>query len=343
MEFDINQFEDAKIIANKIADNFTSRQIKGSDNYGNNYEVELTHEALIGLGLKLDSINSYLEAEGMLNPALAKDWIYQEFHDASYPWFEYHNQLADFKSAYLKITDKWIRETVRRKSGTIVYHGPQALLGSLIDMLQAYMIRLCRAAILANDKTYAEEAVNQYRLYKTELRNPNSGCFHQGKGWLEKDEISPSPWSRGQGWLAHGLIHCIPLLQQWPDLQQELKAYFVDFMDDLIRLQTVHGCWNQLIDRPNESMPDTSGSALITEALVIGVKNEYLTDDKFYHSAVKAWAFLKQQVDEEGFVDQACKGPGTIWKVEPWLNTKAPKGEPHGIFTMLFACKAILQ
>ena len=168
MEFDINQFEDAKIIANKIANNFTSRQIKGSDNYGNNYEVELTYEALIGLGLKLDSINSYLEAEGMLNPALAKDWIYQEFHDAAYPWFEYHNQLADFKSAYLEITDKWIRETVRRKSGTIVYHGPQALLGSLIDMLQAYMIRLCRSAILANDKTYAKEAVNQYRLYRSE-------------------------------------------------------------------------------------------------------------------------------------------------------------------------------
>jgi rhamnogalacturonyl hydrolase YesR len=335
--------QEANQIARKVADNFFQRKIEGSDKYGNNYEVELSYEALIYLGLCNEKIESYLKSEGMLDPSFAKDWIYQEFHDAAYPWFESKGQLSEFKAAYLQSTDKWIQEAVRRESGTIVYHGPQALLGSLIDMLQAYMLRLCRAAVLSNDRQYAEEAVNQYRLYKKELRNPISGCFHQGKGWLENDAISPSPWSRGQGWIVHGLVHCLPLLQSWPDLQEELRANFEELLSDLLKWQTASGFWNQLIDRPAESLPDTSGTALITESLILGVKNGYLIGDKYQKSAEQAWEVLKQQVDEDGFVDQACKGPGTIWKIEPWLNTRAPNGEPHGIFSMLFVCNAILK
>lgn len=330
-------------IARKIADNFFQREIIGSDKYGNNYEVELAYEALIYLDLYLDKIESYLSSEGMLVPSFAKDWIYQEFHDAAYPWFESKGQLSEFKDAYLQTTDKWIKETVRRESGTIVYHGPQSLLGSLIDMLQAYMLRLCRAAVLSNDRQYAEEAVSQYRLYKKELRNPLSGCFHQGKGWLENDEISPSPWSRGQGWLVHGLVHCLPLLQSWPDLHEELRANFEELLTDLLKLQTASGLWNQLIDRPTESLPDSSGTALITESLIIGLKNGYVTGEKYQIAADKALEILIQQVDVEGNVGQACKGPGTIWKVDPWLNTRAPNGEPHGIFSMLFVCSAILK
>ena len=332
----------ANQIARIVADNFFQRKIEGSDKYGNNYEVELTYEALIYLGFYDDKIESYLKSEGMLDPLFAKDWIYQEFHDAAYPWFESKGQLSKFKAAYLQSTDKWIKETVRRESGTIVYHGPQALLGSLIDMLQAYMLRLCRAAVLSNDRKYAEEAVNQYRLFKKELRNPVSGCFHQGKGWLENDETSPSPWSRGQGWIVHGLVHCLPLLQSWPDLHEELRANLEELLTDLLKLQTASGFWNQLIDRPTESLPDSSGTALITESLILGLKNEYFTGGKYELAAAKAWNVLIEQVDADGYVDQACKGPGTIWKVEPWLNKRAPNGEPHGIFSMLFVCSAIL-
>jgi len=343
MAQDFFSHQEANQIARKVAANFIQRKIEGSDKYGNNYEVELTYEALIYLGICGDKIESYLKSEGMLDPSFAKDWIYQEFHDAAYPWFESKGQLSEFKAAYIKTTDKWIKETVRRECGTIVYHGPQVLLGSLIDMLQAYMIRLCRAAVLTNDRKYAEEAVNQYRLYKKELRNPVSGCFHQGKGWLENDATSPSPWSRGQGWILHGLVHCLPLLQSWPDLQEELRDNFEELLIDLLKLQTTSGFWNQLIDRPTESLPDSSGTALITESLILGLKNEYLSGKKYEIAAERAWKVLIQQVDADGFVDQACKGPGTIWKTEPWFNKKAPNGEPHGIFSMLFVCSAILK
>ena len=127
------------------------------------------------------------------------------------------------------------------------------------------------------------------------------------------------------------------------DLQEEIRANFEELLIDLLKLQTESGFWNQLVDRPTESLPDSSGTALIAESLLLGLKNGYLSGAKYQAAAEKAWSILIQQVDAEGFVDQACKGPGTIWIEEPWLNKRAPNGEPHGIFSMLFVCNAILK
>ena len=338
----INRVQVLKL-AKRVADNFISRNIIGSDDYGNNYEVELAYEALINLDINTDSVYRYLKSETMDNPNTAKSWKYQLFHDVAYPWFESINKLEEFKEAYVSETNNWIEEAVRRESGTIVYYGPQEKLGSLIDMLQAYMIRLFRTANFTNDKKYAEEAVNQYRLYRKELRNVDSGCFHQGKGWLEGDVISPSTWSRGQGWVLHGLVQSIPLSTQWKDLQDELKGYYKEVLLDLLKFQTNDGFWNMLVDSPEESLPDTSGTGLILEAMVLGLKHGYVKGGVYEQSCNNAWEALAGEVDEDGVIDQVSKGPGTIWEVGPWRNTRGTKGEPHGIFSFLFACSALLE
>ena len=48
-------------------------------------------------------------------------------------------------------------------------------------------------------------------------------------------------------------------------------------------------------------------------------------------------------VADDGVVDKACKGPGPIWETEPWRNSEAPAGDPHGVFSTLFACAAMHQ
>jgi len=334
------QKEQALALARRIGNDFVSRTITGSDKNGNNYEVELTCEALLLLEMHADWVAAYLTAEKMMDPREAKSWVFQLFHDAAYPWFESTHQLDEFKEAYVAVAERWKNEAVRRESGTIVFHGPQVLRGSLIDMLQAYMLRMCRAAALTGREKLAIEAVDQYRRYRTELRNSCSGCFHQGRGWLENDVLSPSPWSRGQGWVVHGLIHCLPLLERWPALHEELEGYYLEFINDLINWQQPSGFWHQLIDRPDESFPDTSGTALIFEGIQLGINRGILDDLRHVQACDKAWTAISAQVDGRGRVDQACAGPGTIWEVEPWLNKRAPKGEPHGIFSMLFACAA---
>ena len=61
-----------------------------------------------------------------------------------------------------------------------------------------------------------------------------------------------------------------------------------------------------------------------------------------YRSVLQtAWPALQQCVDEDGIVDLACKGPGTIWETGPWRMSHAPKGDPHGVFSSIFACAAV--
>jgi len=331
-----------KQTAVRIADAFTA--VRREENTYNN---ELAMEALLLLvqrGLSpeySEYVAQYMESQH-LTASTVRNWRDQQFHDISYLWFSGRSQLNEYKESYIACTDAWIKEAARRPNGSIIHNCTHNPVGSLIDMVQAYMIRLCRCALLTGKAAYVEEAVSQLRSHRAELRDPQSGCYHQGKGWLAEDGLSPAPWSRGQGWMIHGMIHSIPLLKKWPDAQQEFIAAFRELVDSLLALQMESGFWHQLVDEPHESFSDTSGTALIYEALELGLQQNILSP-AVRSAADKAWSAIAAQVDENGIVDQACRGPGTIWKTEPWRNSPAPKGDPHGVFTTLFACAARLN
>ena len=326
----------------RIADAFTATRRDQ-----NLYNTELAMEALLLLverglpGKYADYVAQYIRSQG-LTPATVRIWSDQQFHDISYPWFAFHNQLEECRESYIACTGAWIKEAARRPNGSIIHHCTHNPVGSLIDMVQACMIRLCRSAELTGNAAYVEEAVFQLRAHRDELRDAKSGCYHQGKGWLPQDGLSPAPWSRGQGWMIHGLIHSIPLLKNWPGAQQEFIAAFRELVSSLLALQMGSGFWHQLVDEPHDSFPDTSGTALIYEALELGLQQNILAPD-VRTAAEKAWNVLAAQVGENGTVDQACRGPGTIWETGPWRNQRAPKGDSHGVFTMLFACAARLS
>ena len=196
-------------------------------------------------------------------------WRSQQFHDLAYPWFQHLDELEAYKHIHLATTDAWMKEGPRRRDQSLIHKCKHDPSGSLLDMIQAYCLRLARAAQLSGDRKYVDELIHQFRIYEMSLCDSKSGCYHQGKGWLEDDATSPGAWSRGQGWLLHGMAHCLPLLEAWPDEQQELLDYALALLNTLLPLQGKSGLWHQLIDRPEESCPDSSGSALILEACIL--------------------------------------------------------------------------
>lgn len=335
--------KETREIARRIAEAFTA-VLRTENSYNN----ELAMEALLLLvqcglsGKHAEYVGAYVAGQGLM-PSTVRNWRDQQFHDIGYPWFSFSGRLDQCRESYIACTDAWIKEAARRSNGSIIHNCTHNPVGSLIDMVQAYMIRLGRCAVMTGDVRYVEEAVSQLRAHRAELRDPKSGCYHQGKGWLPDDGLSPAPWSRGQGWIIHGLIHTIPLLRDWPQAQQEYIDAYRELVNDLCALQAASGFWHQLVDEPQESLPDTSGTALIYEAMELGLQQKLLEGSKFKQAAERAWAVLAEQVDEAGVIDQACRGPGTIWKTEPWRNSRAPKGDPHGVFSMLFACAARLK
>lgn len=324
-------------IAKHIARRFLSQQ-----NMDNTYNTQLAYEALLLMADQIDgvraAVDAYMQQHAITHDSVL-DWRSQQFHDLAYAWFTHTQQLEQWTVSHLQTTDAWMDEGPKRSNGALIHNCIHDPVGSLIDMQQAYCLRLARAAQLSGEQQYIDECMLQYRTYRDELRSPTSGCYHQGRGWLPDDGLSPAPWSRGQGWMLHGMVHCLPLLTAWPDAHEELQCFTRELLDALVPLQGPGGLWHQLVDEPDDSFPDSSGSALILEAYVLFQQHRSLTD---YNSIIaKAWAALHGLVDDDGVVDQACKGPGTIWETGPWRHNKAPTGDPHGVFSMLFACAAM--
>jgi rhamnogalacturonyl hydrolase YesR len=199
---------------------------------------------------------------------------------------------------------------------------------------------MVRASALTGDEKWARIGVTELEQYAADLRDEKSRCYHQGRGWLPNDARSPGCWSRGQGWLLHGFITALPLLKKASDLEQRVLVLFRELIDAIIPYQTKSGLWNQLIDQPEYPCTDTSGSAFIYEALELGLQAGYLQGDLYRNSAEQAWSGLLTQVHSTGLVGGVSMGPGPNWVVEPWQRLPSLTGDPHGIFTVLFACAA---
>lgn len=312
---------------------------------GHDYPSELSAEAMVklhALGASaelMDHVHWMVQRVGM-KPEIAVPWRSQQFHNLEYPYYSAVGKMDAFRDAFVKETERWVKEAPRNRSGALVHNCMHDPAGTLIDMVQAYLIRLVRASVLTGDEKWAEIGVTEMERHATDLRDEKSRCYHQGRGWLPNDKRSPGCWSRGQGWVLHGFITALPLLAKGSDLETRLLALYRDLVDALLPLQTKSGLWLQLIDYDKNSCADTSGSAFIYEALEIGLQAKYLQGDKYRKCAELAWAGLLTQVDPSGLVGGVSMGPGPIWEIEPWQKLPGLTGDVHGIFTMLFACGA---
>ena len=332
-------------LARRIAALFRARKALGQD-----YPNELACEALLALAQsgadsRLADHVRWMATRSGLRPGEAIPWQRQQFHNLGYPYFAFGGQLEEHRESWLEETRRWVADAPRSASGALVHHCLHEPAGTLIDMVQAYLIRLVRASALTGDSSWAQTGMAEMERYRAELRDEKTGCYHQGSGWLPGGVRSPGCWSRGQGWVLHGFAISLPLLPAGSDLRARLSEMFLELIEAVLPLQRADGLWNQLIDDPANTVADTSGSAFIYEALEVGLREGVLPDRNphYRQAAERAWSGLQASVDPFGLVRNVTMGPGPIWEISPWEKTPGLTGDMHGVFTMLFACAARIQ
>lgn len=69
------------------------------------------------------------------------------------------------------------------------------------------------------------------------------------------------------------------------------------------------GLWNQLIDE-KDCWTETSGSAMFTYAMILGVKNGWLDKDEYGLIARRAWLGLCNYLDDNNDLMEVCIGIG---------------------------------
>ncbi len=275
------------------------------------------------------------------------EWRHEPFGSVTWAWASARGDRAVL-DAWVDSTLHCVDEVPRSADGLFVHpRGPQPGDGNavLIDSMQEHVCRLARAAAHSGEQTLAALAVDQMRLHRSLLRDPGTGLWSQGRGWLRDDpqRLSPGAWSRGHGWLMRGFVAAAEIL---PPSWHERQA-FVDVIRELatalLAIQDTDGWWHAMLSRPwAGSGIEASGTAMIAAGMARAVRAGILPADPYAASARRAAAVVATRVGPDGVVADVCPGPGPLAEEGPWLapSFSCPK---HGPLALLDVTSAVAQ
>lgn len=211
----------------------------------------------------------------------------------------------------------------------------------MITSLQVFAYRATK------DTKYLDRTAKTMLSYITELQK-NNDTKTDGLFWHTKQ--SKAYWGRANGWVASGMTE---LLLDLPtgDNRTKIMAAYKKQMDALLQHQitsgTDVGAWRQVIDR-SDAKPEMSCTAMFTFALTTGVKNGWLTDEKYASAAVNGWKALANRTSN-GALSQVCPGTGQAAagdlasQQKFYMDIAFQANDRHGQGPELWAANALLR
>lgn len=184
------------------------------------------------------------------------------------------------------------------------------------------------------DRKYIDRAAREMAMYLKEIQRPNGLFYHSPQ--------APFFWARGNGWMAAGMARLLSILpEDNPDRAAIMVAY-KKMMDTLRQNQDPDGMWHQLIDEP-ASYKETSGTAMFTYAMIVGVKQGWLDKKEYGAAARKGWLALLTYINEDDEVTNVCEGTNIKNDKNHYMNRKQITGDLHAHAPLLWCAVALLE
>lgn len=317
------------------------------------YTWDLALEAMLGLSAVTGdarwrtAVGEDIARRGW-RPEVAVPWRSEPFCCLSWAWAQ---ATGDAHALACFVAESAaIRRELPRTSDGLITHPRGASRGGgdavLIDSFQEYISRVARAGAVTGDVACFADCVEQVRRHRDLLRDPASGLWHQGRGWLgdRPGELSPGTWSRGQGWILRGLVSALEATPRDTPAFASMQGVLVELAHALCRRQQPSGMWHALPHRPpTQSGPEASGTGLVAAGFLRAIRTGLLPADPYQAHAQRAVAALLPRIDADGLVHDACPGPGPLQVEEPWMVPSFPPGDAHGFGTVLEALVAALR
>ena len=187
---------------------------------------------------------------------------------------------------------------------------------------------------VTKDTKYLDRTAREMVVYLDKLQQPNGLFFH--------GVDVPIAWSRGNGWAAAGLAY---LLEEMPASHPDrarILAGYRKIMAELLSLQGKDGMWRQVLDH-DEAWPETSGSAMFTYAMVLGVKHNWLEASVYGPAARHAWIALTGYIDQDANLTNVCEGTNKQNDLNYYLMRRRITGDFHGQAPMLWTAAALVS
>ena len=181
--------------------------------------------------------------------------------------------------------------------------------------------------------------------------------LQQSDGLFWHTQDTKAYWGRENGWFAAGMAL---LLQDLPKSNSNYDAIMSGYkkqMDGLLPLQitsgTDAGAWRQVLDR-SDAWAESSCTAMFTYALITGLKNGWLSGDKYLTAAKNGWTALGNKTNSSGVLSQVCPGTGQASgssgvgsdlksQQDFYINLKPGSNDQHGQAPLLWSAIALLR
>lgn len=141
--------------------------------------------------------------------------------------------------------------------------------------------------------------------------------------------------------MAVGMAELLRILPETNPDYAEIMAAYLKMMKTLKETQNEKGMWRQLVDDP-ELWEETSGSAMFTYAMIVGVKKGWLDAKEYGEVARKGWIALCSYIDKAGDVKAVCEGTMIKNSREHYINRLALTGDLHGQAPVLWCAYALV-
>lgn len=203
-----------------------------------------------------------------------------------------------------------------------------------IDDMYMITVVQVQAYRATRDPQYINRAAEEMTAYLDKLQQPNGLFYHAPD--------VPFFWGRGNGWVAAGMAEILRSLPQNHPLRPHILDGYRRMMASLLRYQGPDGVWRQLIDHP-DAWPETSSSAMFTFAMITGVRNKWLDENKYAPAARKGWMGLLTFLEANGDIRSVCEGTNKKNDLQYYLNRARNTGDLHGQAPLLWCATALLR
>lgn len=186
---------------------------------------------------------------------------------------------------------------------------------------------------VTGDEKYIDRAAREMELYLDSIQRP-SGLFDHAPG-------APFAWSRGNGWMAVGMAEMLRILPEDNTHRERIMTGYLKMMRTLLDCQSKSGMWLQVVDDPT-MWEETSGTAMFTYAMIVGVKRGWLKGASYAKAARKGWLALCGSVTDDGYVEGVCEGTMLGSTSDHYRSKKRLTGDVHGQAPVLWCAYALV-
>ncbi|MFK4872533.1 glycoside hydrolase family 105 protein [Novosphingobium sp. ZW T3_23] len=151
------------------------------------------------------------------------------------------------------------------------------------------------------DNRYLTFAMKEFWATTDFLYDPAEHLYYRDSRFFERrDDGRKVFWSRGNGWVFGGMARVIPLLDAGSADRTRMEALFKDMAAKVKNLQKPDGYWAPSLLAPENSPPETSGTAFYTYGLAWGINQGLLPRAEYEPAVRRGWAALERAIQPDG-------------------------------------------